>query len=100
MADAPQGGLSCPFGSIHLLAISRYDVWFCTSGSMNDTRRFPRSRCSLGMTNLVDFAGDPYGNLPRPKNMPPACFLNGLSIPTQNIKKERYTFLLVTRRES
>ena len=37
------------------------------------------------------FAGDPYGNLPRPKTVPPARFLNGLSIPTQTINKERHT---------
>ena len=28
--------------------------------------------------------------LPRPKNMPPACFLNGLSSPILSIKKSRY----------
>ena len=31
-------------------------------------------------------ASESQGNLPRPKNMPPACFLNGFSIPVRQIK--------------
>ena len=37
---------------------------------------------------VIRYGASPHGNLPRPENMPPACFLNGLSIPVRTEMKK------------
>ena len=49
-SDAPQGGLSCPFGAIHLLGISWYRV---------PIRTFPQEIATSGYALLAILTGKP-----------------------------------------
>ena len=86
-----RGRVSCPGGNMSNLRICIGEsviVRFRDGRPVpyrGDTYSLSGERADFRPHPLGDASGS-QGNLPRPKNVPPAHFLNGLSIPVRQIK--------------